>query len=129
MHEMTIDVQTLIPMFVAVPLGMSLLIQLLARRREVLAEVLNVIAMFVLVLMSCYSIGYSGIYQLGGWPTPIGIDMRLDQLATLMLLIVSIVGFAVSLYSVDYMRRFTARSHFYSLFLLMVMGMNGVILA
>jgi len=79
--------------------------------------------------MSCYAIGYSGIYQLGGWPTPIGIDMRLDQLATLMLLIVSIVGLAVSLYSVDYMRRFTARSHFYSLFLLMVMGMNGVILA
>lgn len=126
---MTIDVQTLIPLFVGVPLGMSLLIQLLARRREVLAEVLNIIAMFILVLMSCYSIGYSGIYQLGGWPTPIGIDMRLDQLATLMLLIVSVVGLAVSLYSVDYMRRFTARSHFYSLFLLMVMGMNGVILA
>ena len=39
------------------------------------------------------------------------------------------MGLAVSLYSVDYMRRFTARSHFYSLFLLMVTGMNGVILA
>jgi len=126
---MTIDVQTLIPMFVAVPLGMSLVIQLAARRRQVLGEVLAILTMLMLTLMSCYSIGSSGIYNLGGWPTPVGIDMRLDQLATLLLLVVTVVGLAVSLYSVDYMRRFTARNHFYSLFLLMVTGMNGVILA
>jgi multicomponent Na+:H+ antiporter subunit D len=126
---MTINVQTLIPMFVAVPLGMSLLVQLAARRHQVLAEVLAILAMLMLTLMSCYSIGSSGIYHLGGWPTPVGIDMRLDPLAILLLLVVNIVGLAVSLYSVDYMRRFTARSHFYSLFLLMVTGMNGVILA
>ncbi|MGB7453204.1 MAG: proton-conducting transporter membrane subunit [Lysobacterales bacterium] len=126
---MNVDVQTLIPLFVAVPLGMSLLVQLLARHRHVLAEVLTIITLLLLALMSCYSVGHSGIYHLGGWPTPVGIDMRLDALATLLLLAVNIVGLAVSLYSVDYMRRFTARSHFYSLFLLMVTGMNGVILA
>ena len=126
---MSIDVQTLIPLFVAIPLGMSLLIQLLARHRRVLAEVLTIITLLLLALMSCCGVGYSGIYHLGGWPTPTGIDLRLDALATLLLLAVNIVGLAVSLYSVDYMRRFTARSHFYSLFLLMVTGMNGVILA
>ena len=126
---MNIDVQTLIPMFVAVPLGMSLLIQLVARRRQVLGEGLTIIAMLVLTLMSCYAIGRNGIYHLGGWPAPVGIDMRLDDLSTLLLLVVNIVGLAVGLYSVDYMRRFTARSHFYGLFLLMVTGMNGVILA
>ena len=126
---MNIDVQTLIPMFVAVPLGMSLLIQLVARRRHVLGEALTIIAMLVLTLMSCYAIGRNGIYHLGGWPTPIGIDMRLDDLATLLLLVVNVVGLAVALYSVDYMRRYTARSHFYGLFLLMVTGMNGVVLA
>ena len=126
---MTINYQTLIPLFVAVPLGMSLVVQLVARRRQILAEILTILTLLVLALMSAYTIGYDGIYNLGGWPTPIGIDMRLDGLATLLLLSVNIVGFAVSLYSVDYMRRFTARSHFYSLFLLMVAGMNGVILA
>jgi len=126
---MTIDVQTLIPMFVAVPLGMSLLVQLVARRQHALAEVLTIITLLLLALMSCYTVGRSGIYHLGGWPTPIGIDMRLDALATLLLLAVTTVGLAVSLYSRDYMRRFTARNHFYSLFLLMVTGMNGVILA
>ena len=126
---MSIDVQTLIPLFVALPLGMSLLVQLVARRQQVLAEALSIITLLILALMSFHSIGHSGIYNLGGWPTPIGIDMRLDALATLLLLAVNIVGLAVSLYSVDYMRRYTARSHFYSLFLLMVTGMNGVILA
>ena len=126
---MTINFQTLIPLFVAVPLGMSLLVQLVARHRQQLAEILTILTLLVLALMSAYTIGHNGIYNLGGWPTPIGIDMRLDGLATLLLLSVNIVGFAVSLYSVDYMRRFTARSHFYSLFLLMVTGMNGVILA
>ena len=126
---MNIDVQTLIPLFVAVPLGMSLLIQLLARRQPVVAEVLVILTLALLTLMSCYSIGGGGIYHLGGWPTPLGIDMRLDALATLLLLAVNIVGLAVSIYSVDYMRRFTARRYFYSLFLLMVTGMNGVILA
>lgn len=126
---MNIDFQTLIPLFVAIPLGMSLLVQLVARHRRGLAEALTIITLLLLALMSCYSVGNSGIYHLGGWPTPVGIDMRLDALATLLLLTVNIVGLAVSLYSFDYMRRFSARSHFYSLFLLMVTGMNGVILA
>jgi len=123
------NIQVLIPLFVALPLAVSLLIQLVARGRPTLAEWLANATMLLLVLMTCYAIGRSGIYHMGGWPTPIGIDLRLDALANLLLLAVSLVGFAVALYSVDYMRRFTARGHFYSLFLLMVTGMNGVILA
>jgi multicomponent Na+:H+ antiporter subunit D len=123
------NIQVLIPLFVALPLAVSLLIQLVARGRPALAEWLANATMLALVLMTCYAIGGSGLYHMGGWPTPIGIDLRLDALANLLLLAVSLVGFAVALYSVDYMRRFTSRGHFYSLFLLMVTGMNGVILA
>ncbi len=126
---MNSDIQVLIPLFVALPLAVSLLIQLVARGRPALAEWLANATMLALVLMTCYAIGDTGLYHMGGWPTPIGIDLRLDALANLLLLAVSLVGFAVALYSVDYMRRFTARGHFYSLFLLMVTGMNGVILA
>jgi multicomponent Na+:H+ antiporter subunit D len=129
MYVMNRDIQALIPLFVALPLAVSLLIQLVARGRPALAEWLANATMLALVLMTCYAIGSTGLYHMGGWPTPIGIDLRLDALANLLLLAVSLVGFAVALYSVDYMRRFTARGHFYSLFLLMVTGMNGVILA
>jgi multicomponent Na+:H+ antiporter subunit D len=126
---MNIEVQTLIPLFVALPLAVALLIQLLAHGRPLVSEWLVNTTMLALVLMTCFTIGRTGLYHLGGWPTPIGIDLRLDELATLLLMVVNLVGFAVSLYSVDYMRRFSARGHFYSLFLLMVTGMNGVILA
>jgi len=39
---MNINVQTLIPLFVALPLAVALLIQLLARRRPVLAEWMSI---------------------------------------------------------------------------------------
>ena len=123
------DVQVLIPLFVALPLGMALLIQLVARRHQGLAGPLAVIALLALVVMGVLTTGQRGIYHLGGWPTPVGIDMRLDELSALMLLVINVVGLAVSLYSIDYMRRFTARTYFFGLFLLMVAGMNGAVLA
>jgi multicomponent Na+:H+ antiporter subunit D len=112
------NIHTLIPLFVAVPLAGAILIQLAARWK-----------MLLLMLMCIASIGHTGLYHMGGWPTPLGIDLRLDALATLLLLAINVVGLAVTLYSVEYMRRFTARGHYYGLFLLMVAGMNGVILA
>jgi multicomponent Na+:H+ antiporter subunit D len=126
---MNIDVQDLIPIFVALPLAVALLLQLVARRQRWLAEWLNVLALLILCVMTFLALGERGVYSLGGWPTPVGIDLRLDELSVLMLMVVNVVGLAVALYSVDYMRRFTASSHFYGLFLLMVTGMNGVILA
>ncbi|MDJ0910514.1 MAG: proton-conducting transporter membrane subunit [Woeseiaceae bacterium] len=123
------DIQNLIPVFVALPLGVALLIQLVARTRESLAGPLASITMLALVVMSVFATGQRGIYNLGGWPTPIGIDMRLDELSALMLLVINLVGLAVSLYSIEYMRRFTARTYFFGLFLLMVAGMNGAVLA
>jgi len=124
-----VDIRTLVPLFVAVPLAAALLIQLITRERQLLSGWLTNVTMLSLVLMSCLAIGGSALYHLGGWPSPIGIDLRLDNLATLMLLVINTVGLAVSLYSMDYMRRYTATGHFYSLFLLMVTGMNGVVLA
>jgi len=46
-----------------------------------------------------------------------------------MLVSVAGVGLAAGLYSIDYMRQFTAKDRYYSLFLIMMAGMNGVILA
>ncbi len=123
------DVQVFLPLFVALPLGMALVIQLAARRNQGLAGPLAVIALLALVTMSVLATGQRDIYFLGGWPAPVGIDMRLDELSALMLLVINVVGLAVSLYSIDYMRRYTARTWFFGLFLLMVAGMNGAVLA
>lgn len=79
--------------------------------------------------MAFATIGVESLYHMGAWPTPIGIDLRLDPLASLMLIAVNVVGLAAGIYSIDYMRRYTDKHRYYCLFLLLVAGMNGVILA
>ena len=54
---MNIDIQTLIPLFVAIPLATSLLIQLVARGRRILSESLTILSMLLLVVMACFTIG------------------------------------------------------------------------
>ncbi len=129
---MSLDTQSLMPFFVALPLTVSILIQLLARRRAVLAGWMACLAMLAMVVISVgAALQVSGgelIYNMGGWATPVGIDLRMDSLTVLMVLTINTIGLAVVFYAVDYMRDFTARSRFYSLFLLMVTGMNGVVM-
>ena len=126
------DIQTLIPCFIVLPLTVSVLIQLFARRRAVLAGWMACLTMLVLMLTALATVGSATggemIYNMGGWATPIGIDLRMDNLTSLMVVTINTIGLAVVLYAVDYMRQFTARPRFYSLFLLMVTGMNGVVM-
>jgi multicomponent Na+:H+ antiporter subunit D len=46
-----------------------------------------------------------------------------------MLVTVNMVAFAIAVYATDYMERFTSKAMFYTLLLLMLSGMNGVIVA
>jgi multicomponent Na+:H+ antiporter subunit D len=68
-------------------------------------------------------------YALGGWPPPIGIEIRIDALSALVLLIVSGIGSVVAPYSrnsllLEYVED---RSYmFYSAFLLCLCGLMGV---
>ncbi len=119
----------LIPLFVAIPLGIAFIIPMISRRIKGVAAFLGNVTMIGLSVMSLVSIGKSGMYHMGGWDTPIGIDLRLDGLSVLMLLSISIVGFAATLFSTRYMQSYTSRHRYYSLFLFMVAGMNGAVLA
>ena len=42
------------------------------------------------------------VHRVGGWGAPLGIDLRADGLAVLMLLITAVVGVAVTLYALRY---------------------------
>ena len=46
-----------------------------------------------------------------------------------MLATVNTIAFCATLYSVNYMDQYTSKRHYYSLFLLMLAGMNGVLLS
>jgi multicomponent Na+:H+ antiporter subunit D len=128
-----IDVNNLLPLFVAIPLGVAFLMPMAAKlRRE---RLLDVIAMFAalslfalaVALMRCAS-GQT-VYWVGNWKPPVlGICLVCDGLTRLMLLVVNVVAFLITIYAGEYMKRYTSPGLFYSLFFSMIAGMNGVVL-
>ncbi|MFP4171879.1 MAG: proton-conducting transporter membrane subunit, partial [Candidatus Hydrogenedentota bacterium] len=120
------------PLFVAVPLGAAFLTALLARRWGRLADGLGLTATFVTMGMAFAALGLAqegraAIHPMGGWEPPVGISMVMDGLTLFLLVIVNLVAFVTALYSINYMRAFTAKWQFHTLFLLMLAGMNGVV--
>ena len=120
-----------LPLFVAVPLVASFILPLCGQKRKSVAAILANAATTCLLILAVYVIvtAQSGIYNMGRWSIPIGINLVLDGLSSLMLLTISIVSFAAMLFSIQYMEQYTAKPKFLSLFLLMVAGMNGVVLS
>jgi multicomponent Na+:H+ antiporter subunit D len=128
------SINNLLPLFIALPLAMAFLISLLGKKRKYLGDALAVSTTFVLFLFSLLPLIYKVlnqtlVYKVGSWPPPLGISLVLDGLSGLMLVVVNLVAFLVSIYSISYMKLYTDKWKFYTLFLLMLAGMNGVILS
>ncbi|MFH0877668.1 MAG: proton-conducting transporter membrane subunit [Candidatus Omnitrophota bacterium] len=121
----------LIPLFVILPLAGAFLISLAGRHRKGLPDWLGNLTTAGLLVISVLSvkIAASGalVTSVGGWKPPFGIVLVLDGLTSFMLVTVNLVAFAISIYSINYMERFTSKWKFYTLFLLMLAGMNGVL--
>jgi len=118
-----------LPVFVAVPLVMAFLLPIFGRKGKAVATVLANLATISLLVMAVASIGQSRVYEVGKWSIPLGINLVLDGLSSLLLLAISVVSAAAMLFSIRYMEQYTAKAKYLSLFLLMVAGMNGVVLS
>jgi len=121
-----------IPLFVVIPLASAFLISLLGRKFRIFSDIFSNLSTLILTALSVYSVIVvkdAGllVYKVGGWIPPIGINMVLDGLASFMLVTVNLVAFLVTIYSISYMERYTSKWKFYTLFMLMLAGMNGVI--
>jgi multicomponent Na+:H+ antiporter subunit D len=119
-----------IPLFVVIPIGTAFLTILLTWKFKKLADIFAVCAtlsLFILAIMLPIT-GTSGSYTIGGWPFGIGINFVIDGFSTLMLIIINLISFAATIFSISYMKQYTAKYKYYGLFLLMVAGMNGVVM-
>ena len=92
-----------VPLLVAIPLGVAFVIPLAVRCHPRLADVLSNLTLLGLLLLCFLLPGREMIYHMGGWPTPNGIDLRVDALTTLMLLTINGLALIVGIYSVAYM--------------------------
>lgn len=123
----------IIPMFVILPLGGAFVNSLLGKRLKSFPDIFSNIIAFLLLIISVYSVflvNSSGIlvYKVGMWVPPIGIVMVLDGLSSFMLMTINLIAFCIMAYAANYMEKFTEKWKFYTLFLLMLAGMEGVII-
>lgn len=68
-----------------------------------------------------------GVYLLGNWSAPFGIVVVADRLSALMLGLTAVLGLCAWLFATARWDR--AGSHFHSMFLFLMMGLNGAFLA
>ena len=127
----------LIPLFVVVPLAGAFLIMILGRFIKHFDKSIASLILLYLVTASVYALFTTGesssIYKVGGWEPvnkiPVGIHMVLDGYSVIVLCIVNLIGFLSVIYSISYISQYTSENYFYSLFCLMIAGMNGVVLS
>lgn len=127
----------LIPLFIIVPLAGAFLIMILGRFVNHINKVIASSLLLFMVIISIWCLVSTGdsvtVYKVGGWEPvnkiPVGIYMVLDAFSSIMLCIINILGFLSVIYAISYISRYTSENYFYSLFCLMVAGMNGVALS
>ena len=125
-------ISNIIPLFVAISLLGAFIISIIGKRLKWLPDLMGSLTTLVLLGLSFITmriVATQGIlvYSVGSWKLPIGIVLVLDGLTVFMLITVNLIAFFISIYSISYMNRFTSKWKFYTLFLLMVAGMNGVV--
>lgn len=126
----------IISLFIILPLLAVFINSIIARFYKIFSDIFINFINLLLVILSfvlLYQINSSSeklfVYQVGGWEIPYGISLVVDSLSVFMLLTVNIVAFFVGIYSISYMEKYTEKWGFYSLFELMLAGMNGVIIS
>ena len=100
------------------------------RRLKASASILAAIALLMvsieLLQISHTDGGRVVVYLLGNWPSPFAINLVLDRLSAMMLILTSVLAIPALIFSLGRWHR--AGLHFHTLFLLLLMGLNGAFL-
>jgi len=121
--------QTTYPLFTALPLAAAFFTLLVTKINKKAADYIAFITAGTLAVMAVLTVFEQPFaYRVGGFPAPWGILLISDGLSSLMLVIVNVIAFLSIIYSIKYMTTYTAKPKYYSLFLLMLTGMNGVVI-
>jgi multicomponent Na+:H+ antiporter subunit D len=121
--------QTTYPLFTALPLAAAFFSLLVTKINKKAADYIAFLVTAALACMAFLTLFEAPFaYRVGGFPPPWGILLVSDGLSSLMLIIINVIGFLSIIYSTKYMTMYTAKPKYYSLFLLMLTGMNGVVI-
>lgn len=123
-----------VPLLVAIPLAGGFLTPVIGRltkshRVTAILPILMACGVLVITVLLLARPDEQIVYWVGGWTFPIGISMFVDGLTKLMLVVIAVVSLLALVFSIDYMRHYTSPGLYYGLFMLMLAGMNGVVIA
>jgi multicomponent Na+:H+ antiporter subunit D len=111
--------------FLVIPFAAAVAIPFLSKFGRRVADVAAVLAGVLLVIMALSLVGLGDrvilFHRDGG-------HLAIDALSALFLLLINIVGAVCLLYSTRYIEHLGGRAKFYSLFLILILGLNGVVL-
>jgi len=120
----------LLPLFTTIPVFSAILMLLIGKfDKKYFPRIWSVLTSLSLlfILAAIWNKG-TIIHEMGGWEPPFGVVLVKDSLSQLMLLIVNVVAFLTIIYSYVYMAKYEDYLRFFTLFLFMLAGMNGVVL-
>ncbi|MEZ0213750.1 MAG: monovalent cation/H+ antiporter subunit D [Xanthobacteraceae bacterium] len=133
---MTPLVDHLIVVPVLLPLAVGAFLLLFDERRRSLKVALSLATTFTLLgvavglLMRAdappFGAGAIGVYRLGNWPAPVGIVLVADRLSAIMLTLTAVLACATLVFALARWHR--AGPRFYTLFLMLLAGLNGAFL-
>lgn len=123
-----------IPHLVIAPLMAAFLIPIFGKKVKWWGWLISVLASFMLVILSGRAAfltvsSKTLVYKMGNWMPPLGVPLVVDAFSAIILVTVNMIVFCVSLYCIDYIRKYTDTWKFYSLFMMMVAGINGVLVS
>ena len=128
------DISKLVPLLVALPLGVAFLIVPMAHvgsiRRLVSPLALAAVLANLLISLALLGVKIAPI-SIGGWGpgNVLGIQMISDGLSQMLAVTINLVALAAIVFAGSYMKKYTKIWLFETLFLLMTGAMNGVVLA
>lgn len=119
---------------VIVPLAAAFLIIIFGKiarpAGSIIASVASACSLAISIILSVSITKYGVlIHKVGGWMPPAGIPMIVDGYSVLILLISSFITMMVTLYSVSYVKIYTDTWKYFTLLMLMMAGVNGVIVS
>lgn len=125
----------MVSLFITIPLTIAFVISVTGKLYKRLPEIFGGLSCLVLVVLSfvvlqrLQAANFSPIvYKVGNWGPPVGICMVVDGLSMLILIIVNIVALMSVIFSFSYMDKYTDNTKYYTLFMLMLSGMNGIVI-
>ena len=125
----------MIILFVVLPLIVAGLLPLIGKvSRRVLPDLLanaTLLALLIYAVVAGRGLIANGpvLQQLSWLGEAVNLRLALDGFSLFMLMAVSLVGLAAGLFSIDYMEHYGGKANFYALYLVMIAGMNGLVLA